>query len=158
MDSVAARHALRFGAALAAGVAAYWALGMEEHGFWIPLTILFVLRPEEEETFHRLILRAVGTAFGLVIASALSEWLQGDAIALGLVLTVATGFAYGLLTVQYALFTTAITVYAVVLADTLGEPALEAAGQRGAATALGILIAWAAFLLWSNPWEGEAGG
>ena len=29
------RHALRFGAALAAGVAAYWLLGMSEHGFWI---------------------------------------------------------------------------------------------------------------------------
>jgi hypothetical protein len=151
LSSVAGRHAIRFGAALAAGVAAYWILGMETHGFWIPLTILFVLRPEREETFHRLVLRAVGTAAGLVLATLLSEWLQGDAIALALVLTVAAGFAYGLLTVQYALFTTAITVYAVVLADTLGEPALEAAGQRAGATAIGIAIAGAAFLLWSNP-------
>ena len=128
--SVNARHALRFGSALAAGVAAYWLLDMEDHGFWIPLTILFVLRPEQAETSRRLVLRAVGTAAGLVVASLLSEWLHGDPIALALVLTVATAFAYGLLTVQYALFTTAITVYAVVLADTLGEPALEAAGRR----------------------------
>jgi hypothetical protein len=149
--SVNARHALRFGSALGAGVAAYWLLGMEDHGFWIPLTILFVLRPEQEETLRRLVLRAVGTAAGLILASLLSEWLQSDAIALALVLTVATGFAYGLLTVQYALFTAAITVYAVVLADTLGEPALEAAGQRGLATAIGIAIAFFAFLLWSNP-------
>ena len=106
--------------------------GWSEHGFWIPLTILFVLRPEEEETFHRLILRAVGTAIGLVIATALAEWLRGDGVALALALTVATGFAYGLLTVQYALFTAAITTYAVLLADTLGEPALHAAGQRAA--------------------------
>lgn len=148
LSSESARHAIRFGSALAAGVAAYWLLGMEDHGFWIPLTVLFVLRPSEDETHRRLILRAVGTAAGLVIASLLSEWLQGDAVALALVLTLATGFSYGLLTVQYALFTTAITVYAVVLADTLGEPALEAAGQRAGATALGIVIA---FLLWSNP-------
>jgi hypothetical protein len=151
LSSESARHALRFGAALATGVAAYWAIGMEDHGFWIPLTVLFVLRPSEDETHHRLILRAVGTGAGLVIASLLSEWLQGDAIAIALVLTVATGFAYGLLTVQYALFTAAITVYAVVLADTLGDPTLEAAGQRAGATALGILIAFLAFLLWSNP-------
>ena len=151
LDSVSGRHAIRFGAALAAGVAAYWILGMKDHGFWIPLTVLFVLRPERDETSRRLLLRAVGTAAGLVIASLLSEWLQGDAIALAMVLTVATGFAYGLLTVQYALFTTAITVYAVVLADTLGEPTLEAAGQRTGATAIGILIAGAAFALWSNP-------
>ncbi len=157
LSSTSARHALRFGAALGAGVGAYWLLGMKEHGFWIPLTILFVLRPEEEEeeeeTFHRLILRAVGTALGLVIATALSFWLNGDGIALAVALTVATGFAYGLLTVQYALFTTAITVYAVLLADTLGEPALTAAGQRAGATAIGIAIAAAAFLLWANPRE-----
>ncbi len=151
LSSPSARHALRFGGALAAGVAAYWLLGMKEHGFWIPLTILFVLRPEREETFHRLVLRAVGTAAGLIVAALLSEWLQGEAIGLALVLAIAAAFAYGLLTVQYALFTSAITIYAVVLADTLGEPTLEAAGQRALATALGILIAGAAFLLWSNP-------
>jgi hypothetical protein len=153
LRSTSARHALRFGSALAAGVAAYWLLGMHEHGFWVPLTILFVLRPEEGETFHRLILRAVGTAIGLAAATGLSFWLNGDGVALAVALTVATAFAYGLLTVQYALFTAAITTYAVLLADTLGEPAWHAAGQRAIATAIGIAIAGAAFLLWSNPGE-----
>ncbi len=151
LESVAARHALRFGAALAAGVATYWLLGMEEHGFWIPLTILFVLRPEQDETFRRLVLRAVGTVAGLIVATALSYWLHDDGVALAIALAIATGFAYGLLTVQYALFTAAITTYAVLLADTLGEPAIEAAGQRAGATALGILIAGSAFVLWRNP-------
>jgi Fusaric acid resistance protein-like len=153
LRSSSARHALRFGSALAAGVTVYWLLGMHEHGFWIPLTILFVLRPEEGETFRRLILRAVGTAIGLVIATALSFWLNDDGVALAIALTIATAFAYGLLTVQYALFTAAITTYAVLLADTLGEPAWHAAGQRAVATAIGIAIAGAAFLLWSNPEE-----
>ncbi len=151
LKSASFRHALRFGAALAAGVATYWLIGMSEHGFWIPLTILFVLRPEEDETFHRLILRAVGTALGLVFATALAEWLRGDEIAIALALTVATAFAYGLLTVQYALFTAAITTYAVLLADSIGEPALRAADERALGTAIGIAIAGAAFLLWSNP-------
>jgi uncharacterized membrane protein YccC len=151
LRSVSFRHGLRFGAALGAGVAAYWLLGMSEHGFWIPLTILFVLRPEREETFHRLILRAVGTLVGLLIATALAEWLGGDGVAIGLALTIATAFAYGLLTVQYALFTAAITTYAVLLADSIGETALRAAGQRALATAIGIAIAGAAFLVWSNP-------
>lgn len=155
LRSASARHALRFGAALAIGVGAYWLLGMQEHGFWIPLTILFVMRPEEDETFHRLILRAIGTAIGLVFATALSEWLQGDGVALALALAIAAGFAYGLLTVQYALFTTAITTYAVLLADTLGDPVLHAAGQRALATAIGIGIAAAAWLIWANPTGGE---
>ena len=158
LDSTAARHALRFGTAMAAGVAAYWLLGLHEHGFWIPLTILFVLRPEAGETNQRLVLRASGTAIGLVIATALSFWLEDDGIALAIALTVATAVAYGTLTVQYAIFTTGITTYAVLLADTLGEPALEAAGQRAYGTAIGIGIAALAFLLWSNPKRGEGAG
>ncbi|MGH2974731.1 MAG: FUSC family protein [Solirubrobacterales bacterium] len=152
-NSIDLRHALRFGVSLAAGVAAYWLLEMHEHGFWIPLTILFVLRPEQGETFHRLVLRAIGTAAGLVVATALAEWLAGEAVAIAAALTIATAFAYGLLTVQYALFTAAITTYAVLLADSIGEAALRAAGQRALATAIGIAIAGAAFLLWPNPME-----
>ena len=154
LHSISARHALRFGGALAVGVAMYWALGMKEHGFWIPLTILFVLRPKREDTFDRLILRAAGTAAGLMIATVLSILLGGDAIAIAIALGVATALAYGLLTVQYALFTAAITTFAVLLATRLGEPALSAAGQRAAATALGIGIAAASFFLWPNPEEG----
>jgi Fusaric acid resistance protein-like len=158
LRSHALRHALRFSAAMAVGVAVYRVLGMDQHGFWVPLTILFVLRPEEDETMHRLVLRAVGTALGLVIATALGEALLGDEVLIALLLAVATGFAYGLLTVQYALFTTAITVYAVLLADTLGEGAFHAAGQRAYATAIGIAIAGVAFLVWSNPGNGEGSG
>jgi len=151
LGSISFRHGIRFGAALGAGVSVYWLAGMHEHGFWIPLTILFVLRPEREETDRRLILRAVGTAAGLVFATALAEWLGGNGVGIAVALTVATGFAYGLLTVQYALFTAAITTYAVLLADSIGEAALHAAGQRALATAIGIAIAGAAFLLWPNP-------
>ena len=154
LSSTSFRHGLRFGAALAAGVSVYWLIGMHEHGFWIPLTILFVLRPEKEETFRRLILRAVGTAVGLVFATALAEWLGGSGVAVAVALTIATAFAYGLLTVQYALFTAAITTYAVLLADSIGEAALHAAGQRALATAIGIAIAGASFLLWPNRGEG----
>jgi hypothetical protein len=151
------QHGLRLGLALGAGVAAYWVIGFSEHGFWIPLTVLFVLRPDYSTTFDRLVLRAAGTLLGLVIATALSEWLQGDGVALAVVLTIATGFAYGMLTVQYALFTTAITTYAVLLADTLGDRALKAAFERGVATMIGIAITLALFMLWPTP-EGVDSG
>ncbi len=151
LESSNARHAIRFGAALAAGVATYRLLGMRDHGFWIPLTILFVMRPERDETDHRLILRAVGTVLGLILATAIAETLGDYDLAVGIVLTVSAAFAFGLLTVQYALFTAAITTYVVLLTDTLGEPALAAAGQRAGGTALGIAIAFLAFRLWPTP-------
>ncbi len=155
LRSPSARHAIRFGVALAAGVATYRLLGMRDHGFWIPLTILFVMRPERGETYHRLILRAAGTVLGLVFATAVAETLGGSDLVVGLVLTASAAFAFGLLTVQYALFTAAITTYVVLLADTLGEPALSAAGQRAGGTALGIAIAFAAFVIWPGPGEGR---
>jgi uncharacterized membrane protein YgaE (UPF0421/DUF939 family) len=45
----------------------------------------------------------------------------------------------------------------VLLADSIGEAALHAAGQRALATAIGIAISAAAFLLWPNPGEGTGG-
>ena len=151
LESQSARHAVRFGLTLAAGVAAYRLLGMRQHGFWIPLTILFVMRPVRDETDHRLVLRAIGTVLGLVIATAVAEAFIGDDLVLGAVLTVAAAFAFGLLTVQYALFTAAITTFVVLMSSTLGEAAFKAAGQRATGTAIGIAIAFFAWRLWPNP-------
>ena len=148
------RHAIRFGTALAAGVALYRLLDMHVHGFWIPLTILFVMRPEIDETHKRLILRALGTVLGLIVATAAAEAFRGDDLVTGAILTASAGLAFGLLTVQYALFTAAITVYVVLLSDTLGEGAYQAADERLIGTALGILIAFLAFAIWPNPGEG----
>jgi len=155
LGSASARHAIRFGVALAAGVALYLLLDMRVHGFWVPLTILFVMRPERDETYRRLALRAIGTVLGLAIATALAEAFPGEDLLVGIVLTASAGLAYGLLTVQYALFTAAITTYVVLLTDTLGEGAFEAAGQRAEGTALGIAIAFLAFVVWPNPGEGR---
>jgi hypothetical protein len=155
LASSSARHAIRFGVALAAGVALYRILGMHDHGFWIPLTILFVMRPERDETYHRLVLRALGTVLGLVVATAVAKAFGDSDLVVIVVLTVSAALSFGLLTVQYALFTAAITTYVVLLTDTLGEQAFHAAGQRAAGTALGIVIAFLAFVLWPNPGESD---
>jgi hypothetical protein len=155
LSSASARHALRFGAALATGVAVYRLLDLHQHGFWIPLTILFVMRPERGETDHRLALRALGTVLGLLVATTIAESVGQYDLLVALVLTVSAALSFGLLTVQYALFTASITTYVVLLTDTLGEPALHAAGQRALGTAIGILIAFLAFLVWPNPGEGR---
>lgn len=154
LRSTSFRHALRFGTALAAGVATYLVLGFTDHGFWIPLTILFVMRPGRDETFRRLVLRAVGTALGLIVATAFAETIGDEDLAVAIVLTISAALCFGLLTVQYALFTAAITTYVVLLADTLGEPALLAVWQRAVGTAIGIAIAFAAFVVWPSPGEG----
>jgi hypothetical protein len=148
LQSPSMRHALRWGGALAIGVAIYRALDFHDHGFWIPLTTLFVLKPDPDQTIERILMRAAGTAAGLVLATAFAEAFLNDAVPVALVLTVSAAVCYAFLAIEYALFTTAITVYMVLLADSLGEPALRAAGERGIGTAAGILIAALAILSW----------
>jgi hypothetical protein len=148
LQSQVGRHALRYGAALALGVAIYRVAGMREHGYWIPLTILFVLRPERDETDKRLVLRAVGTFLGLALATGMAYAFDGAEVPIAIVLSICAALSFGLITVQYALFTAAITTYVVLLTDTLGEARFDAAGQRVIGTAVGILIAWAAFRLY----------
>ncbi|HEY2477570.1 MAG TPA: FUSC family protein [Solirubrobacterales bacterium] len=152
-ESPVARHAIRYGVALALGVAIYRAAGLKEHGYWIPLTILFVLRPEPDETDRRLILRAVGTLVGLVLATGLAILFDGAQPWIAISLSLAAWLSFGLLTVQYALFTTAITTYVVLLSDTLGEARVHAAGQRALGTVVGILIAYLAFRVFPGPGE-----
>jgi uncharacterized membrane protein YccC len=149
------RHAIRFGVALALGVAIYRVFDMDDHGFWIPLTILFVMRPDRDETYLRLVLRAVGTVLGLIVATVVAEAFGSSDLVVIVVLTAATALALGLLTVQYALFTAAITVFVVLLTDKLGEAAWEADKLRLIGTGLGLLITFLAFVVWPDPERGR---
>ncbi|MDP9133631.1 MAG: FUSC family protein, partial [Actinomycetota bacterium] len=106
LASPSLRHALRFGIALAIGVAIYRIVDLGPHGYWVPLTILFVLKPDFDETTRRLAMRAAGTVVGLVLATASAELLGDRPLVAAVILSVAAAFAYALLTLQYALFTT----------------------------------------------------
>jgi hypothetical protein len=153
LESEVGRHAVRYGIALALGVAIYRIVGMKEHGYWIPLTILFVLRPERDETDRRLVLRFVGTVAGLALATGMAFAFDGAELPIAIVLSLAAALSIGLITVQYALFTVAITTYVVLLSDTLGEARFAAAGQRLLGTVVGILIAFVAFRIYPGPAE-----
>jgi uncharacterized membrane protein YccC len=65
------RHAVRLSSATALGVAAD-RFGAVEHGHWIALTVLMVLRPETAHTYTRCVGRAAGIAVGVLIAAAVT--------------------------------------------------------------------------------------
>jgi uncharacterized membrane protein YccC len=156
MRDPALRHALRFGTAMAVGVAIYRLVGFHDHGYWLPLTILFVLKPAYDQTSERLAMRAAGTVAGLVLATALAEALSDAVVPSTVALTIAAALSFALLTIEYALFTTAITTYVVLLTDTLGAPAFDAAGDRALGTVLGILVAAVAFQVFGEVDELDA--
>ena len=62
-DKLLRAHALRIASIIAATTLLYQLLGLE-HGYWVPLTVLAVLQPEEHASSVRAIQRAIGTLVG----------------------------------------------------------------------------------------------
>lgn len=150
LDSPSLRHALRWGFGLGLSVAIYHLIDLGPHGYWIPLTVLFVLKPGPAETYERIAMRGAGTLIGLVLATGLAEALGVSAVPNAAVLTIAAACSFALLLIEYALFTTAITVYIVVLAHALGQGAFAAADERAEATIMGLAIAALAFVVFRD--------
>jgi uncharacterized membrane protein YccC len=94
------RHALRWGLTLAVGVVAAHIVDLGGHGYWIPLTVLFVLRPEESETGERIAMRAAGTILGLVMGTPLTIALGGSPAAECVAIGVAAVFSFALLAID----------------------------------------------------------
>ncbi len=135
-------------------VAIYRVAGMKEHGYWIPLTVLFVLRPDFGSTFSRGGLRAAGTILGILLAGA-TTWAIGEDDTLALIpIAVFCWGALAFLFANYAVFTTSITALVVLMVDLAGEPAVDAMGERLVASMIGIVIALISFLVWPT-WTRE---
>jgi hypothetical protein len=150
LDSPSLRHALRSGGALGLAVLTYHIVDLGHHGYWVPLTVLFLLRPGSAETHERVAMRIAGTVAGLALATGLAV-LVGESVPANVaIITVAAAVGYAMLALEYALFTFAITAYIVTLAHAMGESAVDAVGERALGTAIGIVIVLVAFAVWRD--------
>jgi uncharacterized membrane protein YccC len=152
------RHALRSAGALGVAVGAYHVFDLGIHGYWIPLTVLFVLTSDRAQTYERIWMRAAGTAVGLAVATAIALLINHHIAANVALLTVSAAFAYAMLRLEYALFTLAITIYIVTISHAMGESAVDAGGERALGTAIGIGIVAVAFALWRERPAGAPAG
>ncbi len=149
--STAFRHALRCGVALALAVGVERALAVP-HGYWIPMTIAIVLKPDFAGTFRVGTLRVAGTLAGLALTTALvhyafgSEWER-----LGLMALLAIAFRL-LATMHYGIAVTVLTGMVVILLSFHGLPPGPTMLARGGATVLGSALALVTYALWPS-WE-----
>ena len=150
LDSPSFRHAIRSGIALGLAVGVYHAIDFGQHGYWVPLTVLFVLRPGRSDTDERVVMRIVGTLSGLALATGLAVLVGEGLVANTAIIVVTAACAYAMLMIEYALFTFAITVFIVTLSHAMGESAVEAVDQRAIATFIGIAIVLLAFAVWRD--------
>ena len=131
-------HAARLGVAVAASTLLYLLLDLA-HGYWVPLTALAILQPEERATRVRSVQRAVGTLAGtgliVVITVATHEpW----ALAAG-----AAVAAFGLFALDargYFWLVALITPTALFMLSAVDFQGDEIGLERVADSSLGILI------------------
>ena len=151
LQSSVFRHAVRLAVMVALGNslerAFYW-----HRSYWLPMTIVLVLKPEFTTTFSRGLLRIGGTIVGLFLATALFRFLP-DNVALQIVLI----FVFTLLLrwvgpANYGIFAVAISALVVFLIAITGVSPKEVIWARGINTAAGGALALLAYWVWPT-WE-----
>lgn len=145
-------HAVRLAVAEVVAMTLGQHLGIQ-HGYWIPLTVAFILLPDTAGTATQVIGRIVGTFAGLVIlvagikAGFIGPWQAVVAVGVGAYLCYALGRA------NYAFSVAGITIAILVLDSFLGESILDNVPLRFECTLWAAVIAGCAWLL-TAPWRG----
>ncbi|WP_367043824.1 FUSC family protein [Streptomyces sp. Je 1-332] len=125
--------------------------------YWVALTVTFVLKPDFGSVFSRAVLRALGTAAGLVVAAAvLSEVPRGwwDVP----VMFVLAALIPALTTRGYGFQTAAITPVILLLSDVLNHQGFGLVVPRLVDSLIGCAISLVAgYLLWPESWHTRIG-
>ena len=145
------RHAVRLGLALSAATAVYRVLPVDR-GYWIPITVLFVMRPEAGRTRTRILQRFLGTVLGLLAITLVVSILEPHDLVLALLCAACMVPAYAYLWIDYTRFNAGLAGAVVALAAMLGLPEPIAALDRLVDTVVGLaLIALFLLLLPETP-------
>jgi uncharacterized membrane protein YccC len=152
-DSAILRHAART-AVLVAGSDLVVRLAGYGRGYWVPLTVLVVLRPDFASTFQRSTMRVLGTIIGLLLATELLHWIPGgDWYNLALIAV----FYFGVRLAgpgNLGLTAVSLSALVVVLLTISGVAPHTTLVARSADTAIGGALALFATLLFPL-WERE---
>lgn len=151
LRSTVFRHAVRLSFAVAIGDA----LGRDfdwRRSYWIPMTIVLVLKPEFATTFSRGVLRITGTILGLLLATALFHFLPIHTATEIILIAIFMFLMRWLGPANYGVFAVVISALVVLLLTINGVSPKEVIFARGWNTATGGLLALLAYLAWPS-WE-----
>ncbi|MGW2397834.1 FUSC family protein [Kitasatospora sp. NPDC001664] len=147
LSPASVRYGLRV--ALCIAVASLLTAGVPlSRGYWVPMTVAFVLKPDLGSVFQRAVSRSVGTVLGVAVTAGLlsltsSEWGLAAIAALCVALL---PYSLG---VHYGLNAAVMTPMALILVQLGGEPGTEELWPRVLDTALASAIVLVfGYLLW----------
>jgi uncharacterized membrane protein YccC len=151
IDPALVRYTARITVLALAGVWAMKTLDLK-HGYWLPFTSLVVLQPDYGSTRVKAMQRLMGTLAGSILAS-LVLWLRLPFPVL-MVATALTAFGFGFyLRRSYGIAVVYITLFVVVLTESLGPATLALTFERFGDTFAGGLLALLAALVFWPAWE-----
>ena len=134
------RHALRLAAATGGGIAVARFADVPV-GYWIPLTVLMVLRPETAHTYTRCVGRIGGSAAGIVVASVFTTIWHPSGLAAAMFAVIALGIAYAVSSFGYVVSTAALAAAVVFLIDVTVTTGAGTMADRVIATLIGGALA-----------------
>jgi uncharacterized membrane protein YccC len=150
-ESVVFRHALRLMLCVAVGDA-FGRILHPNRAYWVPMTIVLVLKPEFAVTFSRGVLRIAGTLIGLLLATALFHYLPIHTATEIALVGLFTFFMRWVGPANYGIFAVTISALVVLLISITGIAPKEVIHARAVNTVLGGLFALAAYASWPS-WE-----
>lgn len=149
IESDAFRHALRVGVGATIAVALSKTFAVN-HGYWMSLTLVFILQPYFATTWQRTLERVAGSVAGAIGASLLGLFLSTPLSVALAVLPIALG-TFAARTIHYALFTFFLTSQ-FVLVTHIQQPEIQEpmlAALRAFNSVLGgVLALLVGFLVW----------
>ena len=152
LSSPAFRHAVRCGVCVAIALALAHVLPLSR-GYWLPMTVAIVLKPDFGATWRYGLLRVAGTLGGLLLTTAFLHFAGLDNFWIALALMAVLCFAFReLATVHYGIAVVCLTGTVVILLSFYGIPAAASVQARAIDTALGSALALLAYFAWPT-WE-----
>lgn len=156
LQSTAFRHAVRLAACLAIGDILGRSFGLRR-SYWLPMTIVIVLKPDFTATFSRGVLRLTGTFAGLILATGFFHFVSPTMYEQALLIGI---FMFSLRLVgpaNYGIFVSSISALVVLLVAMTGISPKEVILARGVNTFSGGALALLAYWLWPT-WERKQAG
>jgi uncharacterized membrane protein YccC len=145
--SPACRHALRLAVAVPLASAVATLAGLPR-SYWVPLTVVVVLRPDFGSLLTRGAGRVLGTFVGVAAAGSLVAGLHPDHAWTVVAVAVAAWGAYAMYQANFAIGSACVAAIVLLLLSLTQVDSTTTAGDRLLDTALGGGLALIAYLVW----------
>ena len=120
------------------------------HSYWIPMTIAWVAKPDQQGTTTRVVARILGTMIGLVFVALAVDGVSANTPWVVLVVGLGSAVALAFIWANYAIAVAGVTTFVIALFELIGVPVNATLPIRLLDTVLAGIITVAASFIWRS--------